>query len=213
MKSKVEIASEIYSELCHYYTRCLVQQNKPKRGLLTLRTAIRNIQLDSTGTQVKTKLTTVHSDLLQLSLMAKNFTVALDVMSHEILDIHKPPNSKFDSKYLLGYFYYAGCVYTAMKLFDKALFYFEQTLCVPALVVSQIMVEAFKKYIMIALISKGNHNILFFEIWTFTLLYCEIKSKLTTLFIWVFGFCGTCYHGLYRSVAFFISQNNWIRIC
>ena len=164
MKSKVEIASEIYSELCHYYTRCLVQQNKPKRGLLTLRTAIRNIQLDSTGTQVKTKLTTVHSDLLQLSLMAKNFTVALDVMSHEILDIHKPPNSKFDSKYLLGYFYYAGCVYTAMKLFDKALFYFEQTLSVPALVVSQIMVEAFKKYILIALISKGNHNIHFFEI-------------------------------------------------
>jgi len=24
------------------------------------------------------------------------------------------------------------------------------------------------------------------------------------------GFCVTCYRGLYRSVAFFISQNNWI---
>ncbi len=30
--------------------------------------------------------------------------------------------------------------------------------------------------------------------------------------VW-FGFCGTRYHGQYRSVAFFISRNNWIRIC
>jgi len=30
------------------------------------------------------------------------------------------------------------------------------------------------------------------------------------LFCIRFGFCGTCYHGLYRSAAFFISQNNWI---
>lgn len=88
--------------------------------------------------------------------MSKNLTVALDLLSHEILDIHKPHGTKFDSKYLLGFFYYAGCVYTAMKMFDSGLFFFEQALSVPAFVVSQIMIEAYRKYILVALISKGK---------------------------------------------------------
>lgn len=77
-------------------------------------------------------------------------------MSHEILDIHKPSNFKFDSKYLLSYFYYAGCVYGAMKLYDSALFYLEQALTMPAMALSQIMIESYKKFILMSLISKGK---------------------------------------------------------
>lgn len=154
---QVEIASDIYSDLCHFYTQRLIQLNKPKKGLLVLRNAIKNIQKDNELNTLKEgKLTTVHSDILQLSLASKNFTVALELMSHDILDIHKPSNFKFDSKYLLSYFYYAGCIYGAIKEFDSALFYLEQALTMPSMVVSQIMIESYKKFILISLISNGK---------------------------------------------------------
>lgn len=156
-KKQVIVASEVYSELCHFLTNQLIQINKPKRGLIFLRTAIQNLQFDSNlGVSKQTKLTTVHSDLLQLSLASKNFTVALDLLSNEILDIHKPHNTKFDSKFLLGFFYYGGCIYGAMKQYESALFFLEQALTVPALVLSQIMIESYKKLILFSLISKGK---------------------------------------------------------
>ena len=101
-------------------------------------------------------LTTVHADLLQLSLSSCNLTLALDLLSHDILDIQKPANSSFDSKYYLSYFYYAACVHGSLKQFETGLFYLEQALTVPATVISQIMVEAYKKLILFSLISKGK---------------------------------------------------------
>lgn len=156
-RKQVIVASEIYSELCRFLTKRLTQTNRPKRGLVLLRTAIQNLQYDSNqDTFNQNKLTSVHASLLQLSLASKNFTIALDLLSNEILDIHRPFNAKFDSKYLLGYFYYGGCIYGAMKDYKCALFFLEQALSVPALVISQIMIESYKKFILISLISKGK---------------------------------------------------------
>ena len=122
-----------------------------------MRQAIKKLQHDSnTGACKVNQLTTVHADLLQLSLASENFTIALSIMSHEILDIHKPSNGVFDSKYLLSYFYYAGCIYAGMKQFESALFFFEQVLTIPAMVLSQIMIESYKKFILASLISKGK---------------------------------------------------------
>ena len=135
----------------------MCQSNKAKRGLPIIQIAIKKLQLDlNNGNTRVNYLTLVHADLLQLSLAGKNFSPALDMLSHEILDICKPSNSSFDSKYLLSFFYYAGCVYAAMKQFETALFYLEQSLTTPASVISQIMVESYKKFILISLISKGK---------------------------------------------------------
>lgn len=150
-------ATDVYNDICHYFTKRLITINKPKRGLPVLRNAIKSIQTDSnTNIIKKNKLTSVHSDLLQLSLGSKNFTMAFDLLGVDILDIHKPHNVKFESKFLLGYFYYGGCIYGAMKQYDSALFFFEQALTVPAFVLSQIMIESYKKFILISLICKGK---------------------------------------------------------
>lgn len=131
--------------------------NRPKKGLLLIKTAIDKIQYDVNSEKIReNQLTSVHSDLLQLSLAAKNFSLALQVMSQEILDINKPPKSGFDSRYILSYFYYCGCIYASLKQYDDSLFYFEQALCIPATAFSQIMIEAYKKFILISLISKGK---------------------------------------------------------
>ena len=172
---KLELAVEVYSEICHFYTNRLCQLNKPKRGLPILQTAITKIQFDLNLSTIRVnQLTTVHSDLLQLSLAAKNFRPALDLLSHDILDINKPNNAAFDSRYLLGYFYYAGCVYAALKQFDSALFYFEQALTVPGTALSQIMIESYKKLVIISLISKGKVQVL--PKYTSRIVTSQIKS-------------------------------------
>jgi COP9 signalosome complex subunit 3 len=132
--------------------------NKPKRGLLVIRDAIKKIQYDvnNNGIIRQNQLTTVHSDLLQLCLASKNFKLALELLSHDILDINKPSNSSFDPKYLLSFYYYAGSVYTTLKQFDDALFYFEQCLTVPAIALSHIMIEAYKKLTIVSLIHLGR---------------------------------------------------------
>lgn len=157
INKKIEVAVEIYSELCHFYTNKLCQLNKPKRGLVTIRQAIKKIQHDSnTGKSKINQLTAVHSDLLQLSLASENFSVALKLLSNDILDINKPANGSPDAKHLLLYFYYAGCIYAGMKQFEPALFFFEQALTAPAIVLSQIMIESYKKFILVSLINKGK---------------------------------------------------------
>lgn len=131
--------------------------DQPKRGLLPIWSAVSKIQYDvNSGNQRENQLTTVHADLLQLSLASKNFSLALKIISREILDIHKPSKSAFDSKYLLAYFYYAGCIYAALKNYEESLFNFEQALTVPATAFSQIMIESYKKFILVSLISKAK---------------------------------------------------------
>lgn len=154
---QIEVACDVYTDLCHFYTNKLIQLNRAKRGLLIVNESICKLQFDA-GTEKLNfnQLTTVHADLLKLSLASKNFSLALKLMSNEILDIKKSQSSSFDSKHYLSYFYYSGCVATSLKQFDDALFYFEQVLNVPASALSQIMIDAYKKYILLSLISRGK---------------------------------------------------------
>lgn len=63
-----------------------------------------------------------------------------------------------DSKHFLLYYYYGGMIYTAMKNYERALYFFEVVVTVPAMVVSHIMLEAYKKYILVSLILHGKVN-------------------------------------------------------
>lgn len=138
-----------FAEVCHYYTNTLVELKKSKRGLVNLKVAISKLQKN------KNELTSIHADLILLSLEAKNFTPALELLENDILDINTGLNS-FDSKHYLTYFYYSGCVFTALKEFEQALFYFEQAITIPCQVVSQIMIEAYKKFILLSLMTKAK---------------------------------------------------------
>ena len=95
-------------------------------------------------------LTPVHADLAKLCLVAKCFSPALPFLGnirtlgvrrrigsnnfsffHPIYildtDINMvcKENGQFDAMYLLLYYYYGGCIYSALKKFDRALFFFE----------------------------------------------------------------------------------------
>jgi hypothetical protein len=47
-------------------------------------------------------------------------------------------------------------IYAALKNYDRALYFFEVAITTPALAVSHIMLEAYKKYILVSLILHGK---------------------------------------------------------
>lgn len=64
-----------------------------------------------------------------------------------------------DAKYFLLYYYYGGMIYLAVRNLERALYCFEVAVTTPALAVSHIMLEAYKKYILVSLLLTGKVNI------------------------------------------------------
>jgi COP9 signalosome complex subunit 3 len=54
------------------------------------------------------------------------------------------------------YYYYGGVCYAALKKWEKAIQFFETVITAPAQIASAIMIEAYKKYILVSLIHKGE---------------------------------------------------------
>lgn len=54
------------------------------------------------------------------------------------------------------YYYYGGMIYSAVKNYERALYFFEVAISTPALAMSHIMLESYKKYILVSLILEGK---------------------------------------------------------
>ncbi|KAK3914170.1 COP9 signalosome complex subunit 3 [Frankliniella fusca] len=147
--TQIRLAPETYSEVCHVVTKILIDQKRPHRGIDLLRRAIRKLQ------KHESQLTGAHADLMQLCLLAKNFKPALEFLDVDICSI-SDEGSQSEAKYFLLYFYYGAMIYTAVKKFDRALYFLEVVITTPAMAVSHIMLEAYKKYILVCLILHGK---------------------------------------------------------
>ncbi|XP_077281221.1 COP9 signalosome subunit 3 isoform X3 [Temnothorax americanus] len=146
---QVRFAPDTYADLCHLFTQSLVESKTPLRGIDVLRRAIRKIQL------FDSQLTSIHAALCHVCLLSKCFKPALEFLDIDVTGISQE-GGQFDSKYFLLYYYYGGMIYTALKTYDRALYFFEVCVTTPAMAVSYIMLEAYKKYILISLILHGK---------------------------------------------------------
>uniref|UniRef100_A0A8C9UA48 COP9 signalosome complex subunit 3 n=1 Tax=Scleropages formosus TaxID=113540 RepID=A0A8C9UA48_SCLFO len=79
----------------------------------------------------------------------------LPFLDVDMMDICKE-NGAYDAKHFLCYYYYGGMIYTGLKNFERALYFYEQAITTPAMAVSHIMLEAYKKYILVSLILHGK---------------------------------------------------------
>ncbi|CAH2063281.1 unnamed protein product, partial [Iphiclides podalirius] len=147
---QVRLKPDLYAELCHQLTEHLIEMKQPIRGIEILKKAIKKIQL------FDSQLTSIHADLCQLCLLSKCMKPALEFLDTDITGIGSEMGGNNDSKHFLLYYYYGGMIYAAMKNYDRALYFFEVVVTVPAMVVSHIMLEAYKKYILISLILHGK---------------------------------------------------------
>uniref|UniRef100_A0AAA9SJX6 COP9 signalosome complex subunit 3 n=6 Tax=Pecora TaxID=35500 RepID=A0AAA9SJX6_BOVIN len=145
----IRYATDTFAGLCHQLTNALVERKQPLRGIGVLRQAIDKMQMNTN------QLTSVHADLCQLCLLAKCFKPALPYLDVDMVDICKE-NGAYDAKHFLCYYYYGGMVYTGLKNFERALYFYEQAITTPAMAVSHIMLESYKKYILVSLILLGK---------------------------------------------------------
>nr|XP_054763676.1 COP9 signalosome complex subunit 3-like [Lytechinus pictus] len=146
---QVRFTTESYASLAHHLTKGLIQRNQAIRGITILHSAISRIQIHPG------QLTSIHADLCQLCLKAKCMKPALPVLDSDITEISKE-GGHFDSTHFLCYYYYGGMIYTALKNWDRAGYFFEVAITTPSMAVSHIMLEAYKKFILVCLIQHGK---------------------------------------------------------
>jgi len=142
---QIRLAPVKFCQLCRRYAETSI--STPLRAIKTLRTAILKV-LTSPGS-----LTSIHSDLMQCCLLAKCYNVAIPILEDEIQEVD-PQN--LNQKDYLTYYYYGGMIYVGLKKYHKALEMFKLSLIIPAMVLSAIMIESYKKYVLISLLVHGQ---------------------------------------------------------
>ncbi|XP_045130958.1 COP9 signalosome complex subunit 3-like [Portunus trituberculatus] len=146
---QIKYAPDMMADMCGSYADLLVAGNCAMRGIEVLSTAIYKTQ------ESPLHLTSIHAHLLHLCLESKCFKPALKFMDVDVMDISKE-RGNYDVKHFLLYYYYGGMIYTAIKNYERAQYFFRVCITTPALAVSHIMLEAFKKYILVSLILEGK---------------------------------------------------------
>lgn len=138
-------------ELCHLFANYLIQHNlNCIIGISVLSDAIRKLQTS------EHQLTGVHADLFMLCLTAKTFRPALPHLDADVTSIAVTEDSNQDAKNFLLYYYYGGMIYTALKNYERGLYFFEVAISTPALAMSHIMLEAHKKFVLVSLVLHGK---------------------------------------------------------
>jgi len=145
---QIRLATTKFSQICRRYTEFSVESNQALRAIKPLRSALRKLRPNSET------LTSVHVDLVQVCILAKCYHIALPILEEEIFDV--PDGKGVYPKDVLLYYYYGGLVYTGLKKYKKALDFFKVVISTPAIILSMIMVEAYKKYILISLLVHGK---------------------------------------------------------
>ncbi|RDD41433.1 COP9 signalosome complex subunit 3 [Trichoplax sp. H2] len=129
----------------------LIERGQAIRGILPLIAFIRKIQ------NSPDELTPIHCDLAKLCLAAKCLKPVVPFLDVDITSLLSSLDPFVDTERFLLYFYYGGMVYAAIKKWELALFYFEVVTTTPCHVLSRIMIEAYKKYILISLLVRGKY--------------------------------------------------------
>ncbi|XP_067928787.1 COP9 signalosome complex subunit 3-like [Watersipora subatra] len=145
----VRYVLDIFNEMVHHCAELLIERQTGARAIPIVTRAITRIR------EGESQLTALHSDLCHLCLCTKTFKPALPFLDVDITDIQRKGNlGRFDSKHFLLYYYYGGMIYAALKNFKRAAFFFEIAVSTPCSAVSAIMVESYKKYVLVHLLAK-----------------------------------------------------------
>lgn len=146
----VRNSSQQFLQLCHSMTESLVKTKRSVSGIHLMETAILKLQ------NHRSQLTPLHSDFCLLCLDSKCFNPALALLSRDYMEIMKTGDREHDIKRVMLFYYYGGLIYAAIKDFERATFYFEVVLTVPATVVTPIMQETYKKFLILNVLLDGK---------------------------------------------------------
>ncbi|KAK9061677.1 hypothetical protein SSX86_018860 [Deinandra increscens subsp. villosa] len=136
---QIRLVPEKFISVCKRLHELVMTLRAPIRAVGPLLTAIHKIQPSPEH------LTPLHTDFLQVCLLAKCYKVGYSIMEDDICEIDQPRD-------FFLYCYYGGMICIGQKRFAKALELFHNVVTAPMPTLSAIAVEAYKKYILVSLI-------------------------------------------------------------
>ena len=137
-----------FYHIAQVFTIYLTKLNMPMQGILPLKNALLNARADDYT------LTPIHADFLQLCILSRCYNSALPVVKSTILSISR--GGIFHHSHFLRFYYYGGIVMLAVKQYEAAMGLFDRVISARAVVISAIMFEAYKKYILTSLLVEGK---------------------------------------------------------
>mmetsp|Transcript_735 Transcript_735/g.2668 ORF Transcript_735/g.2668 Transcript_735/m.2668 type:complete len:423 (-) Transcript_735:1261-2529(-) len=144
---QVRLAVEKYCAVCRALKEAAVTLGCPKRAILPLRAAARALA------PAPGHVTPVHADLLQVCLLSKCYSAALPTLEAGVVEVD-PANGVTPRDFLL-YCYYGGMACVGAKRYPAALELFLFAITAPSMVLSAVVVAAYKKYILVSLVEEG----------------------------------------------------------
>jgi COP9 signalosome complex subunit 3 len=145
---QIRMAPLKFSQVCRRFKDMCVEGNQAMRAIKPLITAVKKLR---TGSEV---LTPVHCDLFQVCLLSKCNSVAVPFLE-PVFDVNQEATG-VTAKDMLLFCYYGGLLLTGLKDFPKALTFFKTAVTAPAVVLSAIMVESYKKFVLLSLLVHGR---------------------------------------------------------
>jgi len=134
--------------ICRKMVEAFREAGEPIRAIKPLKRAISKLD-------AKDHLTPQHAQLALACILAKTYKTAIPYLDQFVYQID-PSYTGIRSEDTRLYFYYGAICYIALKKWDEAIEFFETVISAPALMASAIMVEAYKKYVLVCLIAKGE---------------------------------------------------------
>ena len=99
-----------------------------------------------------TEMTPMHAQIMKLCISNKMYSLGYSIGKGGFT-VFNPADTGLNALYVMSYYYYYGYVCTALKIYDKAVQSFRMVLVQPTKILHKCMVNAYKKYIIVALLA------------------------------------------------------------
>ncbi|KAK6539623.1 hypothetical protein TWF694_009831 [Orbilia ellipsospora] len=133
----------------HFCEAC----NKPILAIKPLEHAISQLNLPA-GSKMFSSL---HTRFVKKCLDARSFRAALSIIDVDVEEF--PPKGEKDVTYrdVLQYYIYGAMIYMAIKKWRRASDFLQFVLSYPGTAISQIQIDAFKKFVLVTLMLEGKN--------------------------------------------------------
>eukprot|EP01100_Stratorugosa_tubuloviscum_P001646 TRINITY_DN1372_c0_g2_i1.p1 TRINITY_DN1372_c0_g2~~TRINITY_DN1372_c0_g2_i1.p1 ORF type:complete len:388 (-),score=138.37 TRINITY_DN1372_c0_g2_i1:104-1267(-) len=142
-------AQQEFLVICRRYSNISCVNNNPLIAIKPIYTALIKIRRTSDS------LTPLHPCLLQLCLAAKTYEFAHQLLEEETFNIKASKNSLNIEDYL-KFCYYGGLIYAGLKNYQKSFLFFSNAVTAPATIISAIVVESYKKFVLLSLLCSNS---------------------------------------------------------
>jgi len=145
---QIRLDPKRFKFVCQRFTEYCVEGKQAIRAIQPLKWAILRVQ------PMVEHITPQHANMLMCCVISKCYKAGVNLLSQEVYEVDAKSTGVTPRDMLL-YFYYGGICWIAVKDWEKAVYFFQQVISAPAVVPSQIMVEAYKKYVLVSLLATG----------------------------------------------------------